>query len=219
MRVVNIFCALCALMAVGCVPKSVVVGVDTVVEHELSYDCPVTGIAISSGFDVELSEAVADGTIMVVVPENIVPYVVVEQKEGVLYVGLDRNNAYHVDELKAVVNPSQITTFMLSGGSELSYDNIVVPGDISLALSGGSEVELKGECDGLAVALSGGSELDVEELRAKHVVVAASGGSTAEIYAEKSLEVAASGGSEIEYLGDPMVKEIQATGGSQVSRK
>ena len=206
------------LLAVSCNLK-VVVGNDIEVTERRDFDPSVTSLAVSMGFDVILDPSVEAGAVEVVTSQNIMEYVEVYVEDGTLHIGLVQNNSYHVDTLEARLSPALFRSFAVSGGSEIEiYDLIDTTDDIAIAASGGSEVTLKGRCNGVAVSVSGGSDVDLEELEAQHVSAAVSGGSDLSVYAVKGLEVSATGGSEVEYKGEPIIKDFKTSGGSSIER-
>lgn len=218
MRRIFFFLLCLPVLAVSC-NLNVVIGDDVEVMERRDFDSSATAIAVSMGFDVVLDSSVELGVVEVVTSQNIMEYVEVYVEDGTLHIGLAKDNSYHVDTLEARLSPALFRSFAVSGGSEIeSYDLIDTTDDIAIAASGGSEVTLKGRCNGVAVAVSGGSDVDLEELEAQHVSAAVSGGSDLSVYAVKGLEVSATGGSEVEYKGEPIIKDFKTSGGSSIER-
>lgn len=111
----------------------------------------------------------------------------------------------------------ELLDLSFSGGSDLvmeaSFERI------ELSVSGGSDVELSGEAREVQFTASGGSDISALRLEVEEAWATASGGSDIELSVEDELTARASGGSDITYRGDPQVKDINSSGGSDVSRR
>ncbi|GAB3938379.1 head GIN domain-containing protein [Larkinella terrae] len=114
----------------------------------------------------------------------------------------------------------------LSGGTHGTWE--VIATRTNAIVSGGSKLQLTeskvttGDDAGtslinqLSVDVSGGSHVEAFDYAARDVTVKASGGSHANIRANKSLTAEASGASKINYKGNPANVNQSATGGSKV---
>lgn len=90
---------------------------------------------------------------------------------------------------------------------------------LKLSTSGGSDIKIKGETQTLYAEASGGSDINAQELKAQSVKVSTSGGADATVWAEKELTASASGGSDIDYYGNPEVKNLNESGAGDISQK
>jgi hypothetical protein len=104
-----------------------------------------------------------------------------------------------------------------SGGSnitlELQYDSI------DARSSGGSTLYLSGSANRGMLTSSGGSRQSNEKLTIKEAELRSSGGSTLNVGIIEELQARASGGSSIRYEGDPLVRDIDESGGASVRRR
>ena len=107
--------------------------------------------------------------------------------------------------------------FDLSGGSRITGN--ITAGDTDLDLSGGSQVNLEGTADDLNINSSGGSQLDLEGFSADNADINLSGGSSATVNVDGTLDVNLSGGSRVIYVGEPTLGDIDLSGDSTVSKK
>jgi hypothetical protein len=87
----------------------------------------------------------------------------------------------------------------------------------SFMLSGGSSVNLSGIGGDLTIDASGGSSLDLLWMAANDVRVAMSGGSSAKVNMDGTLNADLSGGSSLRYLGSPTMGSIDLSGGSSIN--
>jgi len=116
-------------------------------------------------------------------------------------------NTINVERLK-------VTT---SGGADAYIE--VIAKDVILSTSGGSDIKIKGTTTNLDASASGGSDIHAAELKAQNVTVKTSGGADAKVWAEKLLTAKASGGSDIDYFGNPERKDINESGGGDISQR
>ena len=108
----------------------------------------------------------------------------------------------------------QVTT---SGGAD-AYLHVQTE-KLKLITSGGSDIKIKGETQTLYAEASGGSDINAKELKAQSVKVSTSGGADASVWAEKEITASASGGSDIDFYGNPEVKNLNESGAGDISQK
>jgi hypothetical protein len=130
-------------------------------------------------------------------------------------------------------------TMMLSGGSSLNATQAMVGsftaslsnasslrGYLScggwapstIMLSGGSSVVLSGIGGDMTIDSTGGSSLDLLGMAANDVTAVLSGGSSAKVNMDGTLNADLSGGSSLRYTGSPTMGSILTSGGSSISR-
>lgn len=104
-----------------------------------------------------------------------------------------------------------------SGGSnitlDLNYDSVDVRS------SGGSTMHLSGTANRGILSTSGGSRQNNDDLAIKEAELRSSGGSTLNVGEVEELRARASGGSDIRYEGDPRIRDIDESGGADVTRR
>ena len=88
---------------------------------------------------------------------------------------------------------------------------------LKVSLSSGSDGKFKGRADELKVNVSSGSDLEAFDLKARKAVVDASSGADADVFVTSELKANASGGSDIRYKGSPAVKDVNSSGGGDVT--
>jgi hypothetical protein len=107
--------------------------------------------------------------------------------------------------------------YRLSGASD--YKGQITANNVLLETSGASNIELEGTTDDLSVEISGASDAKLYGLITKGAVVHASGASHAKLNVTEMIKAVASGASNIDYKGDPKVKESSATGASSIKHR
>lgn len=195
----------------------------------------VTAIAASHGADVIVDPTLAASEMRVTTHTDIFDILECDIKNETLSIGLTSNSL----RAKTFVVRIPILAYKdiaVSGGSDFKWNNCVAEelsiaasggadvditsqsSKINLAISGGADAEISGRCITLVVAASGGADASLEELIANDVTVAASGGADVTVHATESLVVEASGGADVAYTGNPTTKDINRSGGADVYR-
>ena len=198
-----------------------------------------TGISISDGIDLYLSAgepAVAVSASSPEVRDNIIT----EVKDNVLRISYHSNSLVKLNinserKLRAYVSGKVLKFLQASGGSDVLIDGVIKSNDLTIVLSGGSDlkgvvevatltvkqsggsdVNISGKADGIVVHASGGSDFNGYDLITQTCTIEASGGSDIEVTTNKELTATASGASDISYKGTPAVKEVKVSGASSI---
>jgi hypothetical protein len=142
------------------------------------------------------------------------------------------------DDMYATVTLPTLTRVRTSGGADVrgqgtfTGDNLELRtsggGNISLDIqydaidarsSGGSTMHLSGTANSGILSSSGGSRQNNEDLAVTSAELRSRGGSTLNVGVVEELSARASGGSNIRYEGNPRVRDIDETGGADVTRR
>ena len=107
--------------------------------------------------------------------------------------------------------------YKLTGASE--YKGQVTANNILIDGSGASNIELNGSAEDLSLEVSGASDAKLYGLSTKGAVVHASGASHAQLNVIEYLKAQSSGASNIDYRGNPNVKESTTSGASSIKRR
>ncbi|MEJ2272457.1 MAG: DUF2807 domain-containing protein [Candidatus Bathyarchaeota archaeon] len=107
----------------------------------------------------------------------------------------------------------------LSGGTQGKVENFISSNPFSVELSGGSQLTGKGSARELTVDASGGRQLFFSKYLAQNANIELSGGSQATINIDGTLNANLNGGSQLFYYGNPILGEIERSGGSQIIKK
>ena len=195
----------------------------------------VTAIAASHGADVIVDPTLAASEMRVTTHTDIFDILECDIKNETLSIGLT-SNSLRAKTFEVRIPILAYKDIAVSGGSDFKWDNCVAEelsiaasggadvditsqsSKINLAISGGADAEISGRCITLVVAASGGADASLEELIANDVTVAASGGADVTVHATESLVVEASGGADVAYTGNPTTKDINRSGGADVYR-
>lgn len=199
-------------------------------------------VKIASGIDLYISQGNEDAVAVSANEIKYRDYIKTEVVNGVLKIYYDAGSNIHINwnnrSMKAYVTIKNIDALEASGGSDVyiqgalhaSSLNMQASGGsdlygelqvttLSIDISGGSDAKLTGKTTTLSVEASGGSDFHGYDLNADNCTVDASGGSDMYITVSKELNIKASGGSDVSYKGSPVIKEMNVSGSSDVSKK
>lgn len=110
-----------------------------------------------------------------------------------------------------------VLMYQLTGASD--YKGEVSANSIDIDGSGASSIELIGNIDDLAIEVSGASSAKLFNLTAKGAILRASGASNISVTVTEILRANSSGASDINYKGNPNVKESNTSGASSIRRR
>ena len=110
-----------------------------------------------------------------------------------------------------------VLMYQLTGASD--YKGEVSANSIDIDGSGASSIELIGKVDDLAIEVSGASDAKLYNLTAKGAILRASGASNIGVTVTEILRANSSGASDINYKGNPNVKESNTSGASSIKRR
>ena len=110
-----------------------------------------------------------------------------------------------------------VLMYQLTGASD--YKGEISANSIDIDGSGASSIELIGRVDDLAIEVSGASTAKLYNLTAKGAILRASGASNIGVTVTEILRANSSGASDINYKGNPTVKESNTSGASSIRRR
>mgnify|MGYP000172374271 CR=1 FL=1 len=193
----------------------------------------VTAIAASHGADVIVDPTLVASEMRVTTHTDIFDILECDIKNETLSIGLT-SNSLRAKTFEVRIPILAYKDIAVSGGSDFKWNNCTAE-ELSIAASGGADVditsqsskiylevsggadaEISGRCITLVVAASGGADADLDELISDNVRVDASGGADVTVHATHSLVVEASGGADVSYKGNPTTKDIERSGGADV---
>jgi hypothetical protein len=90
--------------------------------------------------------------------------------------------------------------------------------ELALDLSGGAHAFLKGEVQKVTAKSSGGSEIRASQLFVEDCSLETSSGSLNELHVTGLLGINASGGSQVNYTGNPLLREVSSSGGARINK-
>lgn len=213
-KLCSLFVAASMLLLVGCEIKYN--GVAVQLNNECTYILDeelLTSLELSGGVDVVVDTAMAKNKVRVVSNTDDFSKLVVKAENGRLLISSKRKLGNV--EYKAYVPAFGYNAVAVAGGCDLEWDCCDVD-ELTVAVSGGADCEVKGRCNTLTLAVSGGADVDFDELIAGNVSVVASGGTDVGVHAVSTVSVFASGGADVHIEGTPQITGWNVSGGADV---
>jgi len=166
-----------------------------------------------------------------------------EVKDGVLKIFPESRDGVKLNwgnnnELRAYVSFKELRSLNASGGTDVTLEGawkgdmvqLHVTGgseftgridvkEMKLQAEGGTDINLSGRAENLAIMASGASDVNGYDLSAESCYIEASGASDVSITAVKEIWAEASGASDINWKGSASIKKVQASGAGSVNHK
>jgi len=199
-----------------------------------------TGIHVSGGINVYLSQGDEDG---VAVSASEIKYrdrIQTEVKEGVLEIWYKNDGvswSFGNRKLRAYVSFKSINSLHASGASDVQVNAVLKAPSLELHLSGASDFKGSLEVENLTAKISGASDIRANgkigslklnasgasdckcyDLVAQTCELDASGASDIQVTVDKELEAKASGASDIRIKGNGVIKKFSSSGASSVKK-
>ena len=224
------------LLLIGCssLLGNFVTGSGNPVTQEFDFS-DFTEVSIENAFAGTITRG-DDYRVVVTVDDNLVDRLKVEQNGNRVTIGFNEATAVTNADLTSEITLPALSGLEVSGASQAQIAGFTgddelnieasgasrVEGDISsgdadLRATGASTVRLIGAGANLSGEASGASTLDLTDFVTADADVTASGASHIIVNTTGRLDAEASGASNVDYLGQPTLGNISASGGSNVN--
>ena len=199
-----------------------------------------TGIQVSGGIDVYLSQSNAYALAVSASDEKYNADIKTEVRNGILRISYD-GNSFRLNsnrKLRAYISFKTLESLEGSGASDFIINGTLKANSIKIELSGASEikgtlhldnlllnlegasiVKANGTVKNIKINANGASDIKNYDLVVDHCVAELSGASDVKITINKSLSAKASGASLLYYKGNPEKTEISSSGASSISQR
>lgn len=199
------------------------------------------GISVSSGIDLSLKQKDVEEVFVDAKPSDR-DKIITRVEDGILKIYL-KDNSWHLfkwdnEAIKVYVSFRTLDKLQASGGSDVNSESVLKLDNLDLNVSSGSDVKLELEAtklhvessSGSDVSLNGkalvaevrassGSDITARDLEVKKCSASASSGSDISIKVTDELQADASSGGDINYSGNPKIKNIKESSGGDVTQK
>ncbi len=231
--------AILALVSTSCVIggwDNFVTGNGHVVEESRDIS-GFTGVLISSGIDVYLSEG-DHFEVRVEADENLLDVIETKMNGSMLEVGTDRVNIRNAKSKKVHVTLPELSALKISSAGDCEGQtlfhcddldlSVSSAGDLSLevkaqridlGISSSGDVKLAGETEVFDVSLSSAGDLHAFDLEAGRVKVNVSSAGDARVNAREEISMAASSAGNIYYKGDAKVIRSSTSSAGDIVKK
>ena len=198
------------------------------------------GVDVSAGIDLYITMGETE-SVKIVADDDIIDRIITEVKDGVLRIYVKQNNWFNWngnETRKAYVTIKELNRIEASSGSDVKSEN-TLKGDIlkisvssganvnvdvyyknlDVSTSSGSDAKITGKVKYLDASSSSGSNINARELESVVCKASASSGSDVTVNVSEELQASASSGADVNYYGNPSVKDIDESSGGDVSHK
>jgi hypothetical protein len=195
-----------------------------------------TGIKVSSGIDVFLTQGDAQN-IEVETDENLQDWIKTEVTGSVLHIYTNKSirlakskkvylicKTIHSIEISSAGDVTGVTAFKtekldieMSSAGDLNFE--AEANTIGISISSAGNAYLKGKTDELKAELSSAGDLNAFDLEAKKGEISVSSAGKARVFITEEASFKSSSAGDIDYKGDPRIKEIQTSSGGSVNKK
>lgn len=200
---------------------------------------PFESISINGAFEVVLIQDSARVVVVSASDGQLRNLIETDVRGNTLYIGLKKSN---VDwrggrKFRAYVSMPILKKLDINGYSNLKVEKTFRANDLEVLISGSSDFHGNLECSNLTLTSSGSSDFHLEGKSDKVTInssgscdlkglgfmvdycdITCSGNSSIEITMNKEMRVTVSGGSQVNYKGQGMVKEFNASGKSSLNK-
>jgi hypothetical protein len=198
-------------------------------------------VKVSHAIDVILTQGAEEAVAVSASRKEDVASIRTTVENGVLHIWAERKPGGWIrnEKLRAYVSAKQLNRLQVSGASKVTVEGsvrssqlaldlsgaskitgrFVVDGKFNIDLSGASDARVSGSATEVVVDASGASDMKGFELVTSNCSIEASGASSVHIAVEKELSARLSGASSVRYKGSAMIRDIQTSGASSISRR
>jgi len=153
-----------------------------------------SGIAVRSGIDLIVKQG-DQRTVVIEIDENLQEYIITEVESGILNIYVQKNARINKSSaMDAHVTVKQLEKLSVSGGGDVQSQGLINADDMSIALSGGGDLQFDLKANRAKCAVSGGGDVSLD----------------ADI---REFEAALSGGGDLHFDGDLGLLDLSMSGG------
>jgi len=201
-------------------------------------------IKISNAFTVYISQGNEDAVAISASKAEYREKIITKVENGVLIIRFDDDKKFwkgwngDKTKLKAYISVKKIDRLDVSGACDVFFEEGISSEDLTVRLSGASDLKGKIDAKKLSFDISGASdatisgnaaEFSVEasgasdfkgfEMTTNYCTAEASGASSVNITVNKELNAKASGASSVRFKGEGLIRDIKTSGSSNITRK
>jgi hypothetical protein len=201
-------------------------------------------IKISNAFNVYISQGNEDAIAISASKAEYKARIITKVENGVLIIRFDEDKNFwkgwngDKQKLTAYISIKKIDRLDVSGACDVFFEDGISSEDLSVRLSGASDLKgkidakklrfdisgasdatISGNAADLSVEASGASDFKGYELVTNYCTAEASGASSVNITVNKELNAKASGASSVRFKGEGLIRDIKTSGSSNVTRK
>ena len=201
-------------------------------------------IKISNAFTVYISQGNEDAVAISASKAEYREKIITKVENGVLIIRFDEDKNFwkgwngDKQKLTAYISIKKIDRLDVSGACDVFFEEGLSAEDLTVRLSGASDLKgridakklsfdisgasdatISGNAAELSVEASGASDVKGFDMTTNYCTAEASGASSVNITVNKELNAKASGASSVRFKGEGLIRDIKTSGSSNVTRK
>lgn len=201
-------------------------------------------IRISNAFEVYISQGNDNAVAISASKQEYKDKIITKVENGVLIIRFDDDKKFWKgwngdrQKLKAYISVKKLDHLEVSGACNVFFEDGISAEELTVNLSGASDLKgkidaktlsinisgasdatLTGNATNIKIEASGASDFKGFDLVTNYCDTKASGASTVNITVNKELNANASGASSVRFKGEGLIRDIKTSGASNVSRK
>jgi hypothetical protein len=141
-------------------------------------------------------------SIRVEADDNILDKVIIEEKDGILQVGL-KHGSYSDITLKVYVSLSAVRYLALNGAGNITAGNQITTDNITCTIIGAGNIYLSGAGAFLKCDITGAGKIDARDFHSDKCEAVVNGAGSCFVFANESLDAKVYGIGSIFYYGNP----------------
>lgn len=199
------------------------------------------GLYVSNAFQVTITQSDTEAVVVSASDKEDIQDIVTEVKNGILRISMQSKNSWFPKnrKLRAYVSAKCLESIKASGASNIRIEGdlkvpvlsiglsgasdmkgrLFVAGDMKINLSGASDLDITGTASHTTLDASGASDMDGYEFSTQTCDAEASGASSIQLTVDREVSARLSGASSMRYKGAAVIKNINTSGASKISRK
>jgi hypothetical protein len=198
-------------------------------------------VKVSSGIDLYLKMGDSEN-VEVVADDDDIDRIITEVRDGTLHIYMKNNSIFNFNfgsrSKKVYVTVKELNMVDASAGSDVASENVltgdnleieassgsdikldVIYKNLSLDVSSGSDAKIAGKTKNFSAEASSGSDINAKDLESVICKARASSGSDISVRVSDEIYARASSGSDINYYGNPQIKDINESSGGDISHR
>jgi len=196
----------------------------------------ISGIKVATGIDAIITQGDAE-SLTVKADENLMDYIKTEVVDGILKIYTEKN-IRHAKEKKVYLTYKKLNSIDISSAGDVQGNNTLVTdnldiemssaGDLDLAvqadkveitISSAGDASLSGKTNYFKADLSSAGDLKAFDLETKSADVSVSSAGTANIFVTDEADFRCTSAGNINYKGEPRIKNISTSSAGSVNKK
>ncbi|MCM1318098.1 MAG: DUF2807 domain-containing protein [Bacteroides sp.] len=183
---------------------------------------PFTSLTVTTGLNVTFTASASDSkpTAHISAPASLMPYLVMEVKDGALQIGLDNSHNYRLtNRVDISISAPMAGSFTATSGSDLDIICSDTADAVTLHCTSGADIDIASiNCQSISAHCTSGADIDIANLSAAAAELNCTSGADIDVTCANvaSLSASATSGADIDIAGKVENLTCTATSGASI---